>query len=132
MAEASADKGRVVCFKRRQGRRVTRLHAEDPAVAAAAEAVATACGFSLEQLVQPNRGAAALALARQVAMYLAHTLLGRQMGDVGTLFGRDRTTVAHACAVIEDRREQAGFDEWVGHLEALVGGEVEERDRVAS
>ena len=39
------------------------------------------------------------------------------MAEAGALFGRDRTTVAHACAVIEDRRENPRFDEMVAALE---------------
>jgi hypothetical protein len=45
--------------------------------------------------------------------------------DVGQIFARDRTTVAHACAVIEDRRDDPVFDralelmEWI--IPSLVG-----------
>ena len=38
-------------------------------------------------------------------MYLCHVLLRRTQERLGELFGRDRTTVSHACAAIEHQRE---------------------------
>lgn len=61
-------------------------------------------------IVRATRGRARVALARQVAMYLAHVVFGLSLTQVGLVFGRDRTTVAHACSVIEDRRDDACFD----------------------
>ncbi|MET3893386.1 hypothetical protein ABIE41_004462 [Bosea sp. OAE506] len=52
-----------------------------------------------------RRGRAPAAQARQTAMYLAHVVFGLTFTRVGSCFGRDRTTVRHACAVIEDRRD---------------------------
>ena len=43
-------------------------------------------------------------------MYLAHTSYGLNLSEVGRLFERDRTTVAHACGVVEDRRDDPIFD----------------------
>ena len=57
------------------------------------------------------------AFARQVAMYLAHAGLGMSLSRVAYAFGRDRSTVAHACHLVEDKRDDAEFDEWVGALE---------------
>lgn len=62
------------------------------------------------ELQRGSRGRAEAAFARQVAMYLSHVTFGLSMHDVGLMFERDRTTVAHACAVIEDRRDEAEFD----------------------
>ena len=53
-------------------------------------------------------------------MYLAHVALGITMRDVGGLFSRDRTTVAHACSVIEDRRDEPSFDRALELLEWTV------------
>ena len=58
----------------------------------------------------PTRGRAKVAMARQVAMYLAHVTCGLTLTEAGELFCRDRTTVAHACQVIEERREDQEFD----------------------
>jgi chromosomal replication initiation ATPase DnaA len=79
--------------------------------------VAVARGVPTRQLLMPNRGEADVALARQLAMYLMHVVLGRIYLDVGRFFGRDRTTVSHACAVIEDLRDDPQFDSEVARLE---------------
>ena len=51
--------------------------------------VAAARGVSTRHLLMPNRGEADIALARQLAMYLMHVVLGRHYLDVGR-FGDDR------------------------------------------
>ncbi len=51
-----------------------------------------------------------LILARHVSMYLAHVSCRMSLSDVGRLYARDRTTVAYACAAIEDRRDDPKFD----------------------
>jgi hypothetical protein len=79
--------------------------------------VAAARGVATPQLLSPSRGEADVALARQLAMYLMHVVLGRLYLDVGRFFGRDRTTVSHACAVIEDLRDDPEFDAEVSRLE---------------
>lgn len=68
-----------------------------------------------------NRRPRAVAFARQVAMYLAHVGFGVSMAAVGKAFGRDRTTVIHACHVIEDRRDDRDFDAFLDHLERAAG-----------
>ena len=68
-------------------------------------------------LTHPSRCRAATARARQLAMYLCHVVLGRSLADIGAVFGRDRTTVSHACAVIEDMRDDPAFDEEVSGYE---------------
>lgn len=57
-----------------------------------------------------TRGKKRIANARQVAMYIAHVNCGLSLTDVGRQFGRDRTTVAHACLRVEMRRDEALFD----------------------
>lgn len=68
----------------------------------------------------PTRGRARVALARQVAMYLAHVGCGLSLTEAGELFGRDRTTVAHACSVVEKRRDDPSFDGAIDLLEGVV------------
>jgi len=68
----------------------------------------------------PRRGHARVALARQVAMYLAHVECGLSLTQAGELFDRDRTTAAHACGVVEERRENPRFDHAVELLERIV------------
>lgn len=44
-------------------------------------------------------------LPRQVAMFLARELSGQSLAQVGSYFGRDHTTVGHACQKIADAQE---------------------------
>jgi chromosomal replication initiation ATPase DnaA len=57
---------------------------------------------------------------RQIAMYVCHVALQMTMTTIGEGFGRDRSTVAHACAVVEDRRDDRDFDEFVAAIERIV------------
>ncbi len=84
------------------------------------QAVVQVFGVGREDLHRLSRGRAKVALARQVAMYLAHVACGMTLTDTGRLFGRDRTTVAHACGVIEDRRDDPLFDRALDLLEWSV------------
>lgn len=68
-------------------------------------------------LTHPSRCRMDTARARQLAMYLSHVVLGCSLGEIGEAFGRDRTTVSYACAVIEDLRDDAKFDADVCELE---------------
>lgn len=74
-----------------------------------------------------TRGRAHVALARQAAMYLAHVVCGLSMTEVGRIFERDRTTVAHACALIEDRRDDVEFDQLLELLERIAREEIRRR-----
>lgn len=79
-------------------------------------AVAFAFRQPHEEIAAPTRRSKSVALARQTAMYLAHVAFGMSLARVAQAFARDRTTVSHACQVIEDRREDPLFD---AHLERL-------------
>jgi hypothetical protein len=57
---------------------------------------------------------------RQIAMYVCHVALRIPLQEIGLAFGRDRTTVGHACHVVEDRRDDPAFDEFVATLERIV------------
>ncbi len=83
-------------------------------------AVTQVFGVKHQALGSESRGLAPIAEARQVAMYLAHVACGLSLTDVGRLFGRDRTTVAHACAVVEDKRDDEDFDRALDLLEWAV------------
>lgn len=65
----------------------------------------------------PRRGRAAVADARHLAIYLQHVVFGASLTACGAAFARDRTSVRHACARIEDRRDEPRFDRAVAHLE---------------
>ena len=83
-------------------------------------AISTVFDVGHHDLCGASRGVANTAVARQVAMYLAHVACGLTMTDVGRLFARDRTTVSHACRVIEDRRDDPSFDRALDFLEWSV------------
>lgn len=57
---------------------------------------------------------------RQIAMYVCHVALRMTMKSIGEGFGRDRSTVAHACAAVEDRRDNRDFDEFVSAVERVA------------
>lgn len=61
-------------------------------------------------LLAPSRGLTKVAHARQVAMYLAHVVCRIGLTEIGRAYGRDRTTVRHACGAVEDRRDDPDFD----------------------
>lgn len=82
--------------------------------------VAETHGVALADLRATSRGTAAVAQARQCAMYLAHVAFALSFGMVGRAFGRDRTTAAHACRRMEDRRDDPAFDRRLARLERML------------
>ncbi len=74
----------------------------------------------VEELDAATRRNPDVALARQSAMYVCHVMLRLSFSEIGQHFGRDRTTVAHACKVVEDHRDDQVFDELVGRIETAV------------
>lgn len=63
--------------------------------------------------------------ARQIAMYVCHVVLRLSLSQIGRAFGRDRTTVGHACHVVEDRRDDPAFEAFVSALERVARRLVE-------
>ena len=74
------------------------------------------------ELWSGSRGPRGEVFARQVAMYLAHVSCGLNLIETGHLFGRDRTTVAHACKVVEALRDDGHFDRSLELLEGVIRG----------
>jgi chromosomal replication initiation ATPase DnaA len=77
-------------------------------------------GVCEDRVDAPTRGSADAALARQIAMYLAHVAFEMSLQRVATAFDRDRSTVSHACHVIEDRRDDPAFDALIDALEETL------------
>ncbi|MHA6691509.1 helix-turn-helix domain-containing protein [Devosia sp. A449] len=77
-------------------------------------------------LTHKSRSRLPAARARQLAMYLSHVVLGRSLTEIGEAFGRDRTTVSYACALIEDMRDDPRFDAEVEGLEHQIEAGMEE------
>ena len=101
----------------RHGARAALRQVIDPAVALVFE-------VDQSELGAATRRSPRAAFARQVAMYLTHVVCGLSMTEVGALFSRDRTTVAHACEVVEDRRDDPELDSRVERLECAIAAVI--------
>lgn len=77
---------------------------------------AFALGMKTEAVLGGGRGSPAVSRARHIAMYLLRAGLGMSLARVAGAFGRDRSTVAYACQVIEDLRDDPDFDIWIEQL----------------
>lgn len=84
------------------------------------QAVEAAFAVGRNDLCAVTRGRCRVAFARQTGMYLARVALGMTLSDAGLLFGRDRTTASHACRLVEDLRDDPGFDALLEAMEAFV------------
>ncbi len=94
---------------------------EDSAKARLAQhAVSFVFNLPVEEIAAPTRRSKRAAFARQAAMYLMHVAFGLSLARVAQAFGRDRTTVAHACHLIEDRREDPDLDARLDDLETFL------------
>ena len=93
---------------------------DEAAARLAAGAASYALDVAVEEIIDAARGSAQAAFARQVAVYLCHVGFELSLARVAAAFGRDRSTIAHACHAIEDRRDEPQFDLWIGGLEAML------------
>lgn len=75
---------------------------------------------SSKELRQTGRTSAGVSRVRQIAMYVTHTTLGVSMQEVGRGYARERTTVRHACHLIEDMRDDEDFDRTVMTTERVA------------
>lgn len=82
-----------------------------------ARVIANVHDMSISELFHHTRSRAPIAATRQLAMYMMHVVLGRNLTQVGAFFGRDRTTVAYACMRVEDMRDDEGFDTQIENIE---------------
>ncbi len=114
LATTKTDDHRTALLRRAPRRRLDRVAERT------IDLVAEALGVGLEQIFAAGRCSASVARARQIAMYLMHVELGRPYAEVGRSFGRDRTTVSHACMQIEDLREDAAFDAGIDRIEQAI------------
>jgi len=89
------------------------------------EAVARVFDIAMSEIMALTRRRANVAFARQNAMYLCHVAFGMSFADIGRHFGRDRTTVSHACRLIEDARDLASLDVMLDRLEFSLKAELD-------
>jgi chromosomal replication initiation ATPase DnaA len=92
----------------------------DITCALAARLAAIAFGVAATELVSSRRVSRQVSTARQIGMYLAHTAAGLSLTTVAGYFGRDRTTAAYACRLVEDRRDDKKFDAELTEIEDLL------------
>lgn len=102
--------------------KAARRERDSKAAELAAGVVAYATGIDIDHLLAPTRGPAEAAMARQAAMYLTHIAFAMSLGRVAAAFGRDRSTVAHACHVMEERRDDYEVDLWLDAMEMALKG----------
>lgn len=61
-----------------------------------------------------------VAFCRQIAMYLGHVCLSYPVKEVAQHYSRDRTTVAYACRIVEERREAEEVELLLNSLESAL------------
>lgn len=79
---------------------------------------------SSEDIFSPTRGRPEVAFARQCAIWLYYTKMGRtNYTRVGRAFGRDRTTARHAIEVVDNVRATDPLRrKWLDFtLEGIIG-----------
>ena len=57
---------------------------------------------------------------RQIAMYVCHVGLQIPVADIADAFGRNRTTVAYALRIVENRRDDSAYDAFVEAVERMT------------
>src|ERR1700742_2146882 len=78
-------------------------------------------GVPVEEMRKPTRGRPQVARARQIAIHLARSVFGLSQSQLAAEFRRDRSTVHHACHLIDGMREQnAEFDSTLNWMECLL------------
>jgi chromosomal replication initiation ATPase DnaA len=83
--------------------------------------VAQIYSVPLNELRGPTRGRPPVAQARQIAMYIARVVFAMTYRELAQEFGRDPSTIRHACERIEAMREgNAAFDAAMRWHETLV------------
>lgn len=96
--------------------------------------VSTLEQVSQQELTSSSRGRSNVCLARQMSMYLIHTVFSVPYHRVAVFLKRDRTTISHACKLVEDLRDNEEFDKRLETMENLLVsaralGELERRRR---
>jgi len=73
-------------------------------------AVSLEFGVTELDLKSPKSQSRHIRFVRQVAMYLVHVVYELNHTHIARLFAKDRSTVSHACKVVEDSRDDGVFD----------------------
>lgn len=119
-----AQQGRALTYHR-DNKTLSPFEQQALACSICRRAVCLALGVALVDMQSASRNCADIAVARQIAMYFAHTMFGFSYHDVGEQFSRDRTTVAYACRKVEDLRESSAFDATLCEIESMLAAMVD-------
>ncbi len=83
--------------------------------------VLAACfSVSGKEIRSQDRCRSEISRIRQIGMYVTHVVVGLTMLEVGRGFQRDRSTVAHACHVIEDMRDDPDSERIIHMVEKIA------------
>ncbi len=83
--------------------------------------ILAACfSVSGRELRAQGRTRAEICRVRQIGMYVAHVIAGLSMIEVGCGFQRDRSTVAYACHLVEDLRDDPDFERVILMIERIA------------
>ena len=101
---------------------------QDPAVFLTAQRASLAqfvtaqvYGVPLDEMRKPTRGRPVVTRARQVAIYLAELVFGLTRRQLGQQFGRDPSTIYHACDLIGGlRKDNLELDSTLRWMEILL------------
>ena len=96
-------------------------------VALASRIAADAYGVFRPEIFAPKRGDKGIAMARQVAQYLAHCSGQVPLHRLAKLFKRHVTSIMHNIALIEEWRDQGEFEDLMLTLEGKFNGEQADR-----
>ncbi|MBL6938739.1 MAG: chromosomal replication initiator DnaA [Alphaproteobacteria bacterium] len=87
--------------------------------------VASIYDVPVGELLRVTRGSTRAVAARQVAIYLSHTVLAMTLADLSRAFGRRPSTTLHAVRRVEAMREDAKIDTTISWLESLLRDAME-------
>lgn len=85
-----------------------------------ARLVGTKTGTPEARILANDRGKSGEARSRQITMYLLHTSLSLSYTEIAEALFRDRTTVSHACRLIEDGRDNGALNAMLCELEGIL------------
>lgn len=97
-----------------------RVRADHGVAALVIDLVALATNTPRTEIGAFDRRGRSAVRARQIAMYLTYVIFQWSLERVGAAFGRDRSTAGHACRLVEDMRDDQGFDAMLDRLEACL------------
>ena len=87
--------------------------------------IAAAYEISGERLLIRDRGVVKVNRPRQISMYLMNTVLSFKFTEIAEFYDKDRTTVSHACGVIEELRDNPRFDRRMCEFENTINSALQ-------